>query len=67
MDENSETFVVHMASLNLALASRIHPDRVAQIASLFTKEVQIPEEYLDFTDVFSEEKALVLLEQTEFN
>ena len=34
---------------------------------MLTEEVKIPEEYLDFTDVFSEEKALMLPEQTEFN
>ena len=52
---------------NLALAPGIHPDRAAQIAFLLTKEVKISEEYSDFTNVFSEEKALVLPEQTEFN
>ena len=67
LDENSETFVVHVASLNLALAPGIHPDRAAQIASLLTEKVKILEEYSDFTDVFSEEKALVLPEQTESN
>ena len=67
LDENFETFVVHVAFLNLAPAPGIHPDRAAQIASLLTKEVKIPEEYSDFTDVFSEEKALVLPERTEFN
>ena len=65
LDENSETFVVHVASLNLVPG--IHPDREAQIASLLTEEVKIPDEYSDFTDVFSEEKALVLPERTEFN
>ena len=55
-----------MASLNLAPAPGIHPDRAAQIASLLTKEVKILEEYSDFTDVFSKEKALVLPERTEF-
>ena len=67
LDENSETFVVHVASLNLAPAPGIHPDRAAQIASLLTEEVKIPDEYSDFTDVFSEEKALVLPERTELN
>ena len=67
MDENSETFVVHVASLNLAPTSGIHPDRAAQIALLLNEEVKIPEEYSDFTNVFSEEKALVLPEQTESN
>ena len=65
MDENSKTFVVHVASLSLVPG--IHPDREAQIASLLTEEVKIPDKYSDFTDVFSEEKALVLSERTEFN
>ena len=65
MNEKSETFIVHVASLNLA--SRIHPDKEAQIASLLTKKVKILDEYSDFTDIFSEEKGLVLLERTELN
>ena len=65
LDEKSETFVVHVVSLNLT--PKIHPDREAQIASLLTEEVKIPDEYSDFTDVFSEEKALVLPERTELN
>ena len=65
MDEKSETFIVHMASLNLAPG--IHPDRAAQIASLLAEEVKILDKYLDFTDVFLEEKALVLPERTELN
>ena len=67
LDENSETFVIYVASLNLAPAPGIHQDKAAQIAFLFTKEVMTSEEYSDFTDVFSEEKALILPEQTEFN
>ena len=65
LDEKSETFVVHVASLNLTPG--IHPDRAAQIASLLAEEVRIPDEYSDFADVFSEEKALVLPERTELN
>ena len=65
LDEKSETFVIHVASFNLV--SGIHLDREAQIASLLTEEVKIPDEYLDFTDVFSEEKALVLAERTKLN
>ena len=65
LDENSETFVIYVASLSLVPG--IHPDRETQIASLLTKEVKIPDKYSDFTDVFSEEKTLVLLERTEFN
>ena len=56
-----------MASLNLASALKTHPDRAAQITSLLIKKIKIPEEYSDFTDVFLEEKTLVLPEQTQFN
>ena len=59
LDEKSEIIVVHMASFNLA--PRIYLDREAQITSLLTEEVKIPDKYSNFTDVFSEEKALVLL------
>ena len=65
LDEKSETFVIYVASLNLTPG--IHPDRAAQIASLLTEEVKIPDEYSDFTDVFSKEKALVLPERIELN
>ena len=65
LDENSKTFVVYVTSFNLVLG--IYPDREAQIASLLTEEVKIPDEYLDFIDVFSKKKALVLPERTELN
>ena len=65
LDEKSETFVIHVIALNLT--PRIHPDRAAQIASLLTKEVRNPDEYLDFADVFSEKKTLVLPEHTKLN
>ena len=65
MDENSETFVVHVASLNLVPG--IHPDKKAQIAFLLTEKVKILDKYSNFTNLFSEEKALVLLECTELN
>ena len=65
LNKNSKTFVVHIASLNLVLKIRL--DKKAQIASLLTKEVKISEEYSDFTNVFSEEKVLILPERTELN
>ena len=63
LDENSKTFVIHIASVNPG----IHPDREAQIVSLLTKEVKIPKDYSDFTNVFLEEKTLVLSERTKLN
>ena len=65
LDSELKTFVIYVASLNLVPG--IHPDREAQIAFLLTEEVKILGKYSDFTDVFSEEKALVLPERTEFN
>ena len=65
LDKNSKTFVIHVAFFNLV--PRIHLDKEAQIAFLLTKEVKIPDEYSDFTNIFSEEKALVLLERIELN
>ena len=65
LDENSETFVIHVASLSLVPG--IYPDREAQIAFLLTEKVKIPDKYSDFTNVFSEEKALVLPERTKLN
>ena len=65
MDKKSETLVFQVAFLNLALG--IHPDRAAQIACLFTKNVKIPDKYLDFADILSEKKALVLSECIDLN
>ena len=65
LDENSETFVIYVASLSLV--PWIYPDKEAQIDSFLIKKVKIPDKYLDFTNVFSEEKVLVLPEHTKFN
>ena len=65
LDKNFETFVIHVASLNLTPG--IHPDKAAQIASLLAKKVKIPDKYSDFADVFSEAKVLVLPKRTKLN
>ena len=65
MDKNFKIFVIHVAFFNLA--PEIYLDKAAQIASLLTKEVKISDKYSDFADVFSEEKALLLLERIELN
>ena len=56
--------MVHVTSL---LTMAIHPAREAQIALLVAKEVKIPTKYSDFSDIFLEEKASILLEITELN
>ena len=63
MNENSETFVIHVVSLDLG----IYPDKEAQITLLLTKKVKIPNKYSDFANVFLKEKALVLSECTNIN
>ena len=65
LDENFETFVIYVASFNLAL--RISPNRAAQIASLLAKKVMISDKYLDFANIFLEEKTLVLPEHTKLS
>ena len=66
LDKNVEAFVVHVTSLSLNLIL-IHPAKEAQIVSLIVKEVKIPTNYLNFSDIFSKERALVLPEITDLN
>ena len=65
LDENFETFIIHVASFNLA--PEIHLNRKAQIAFLLNEKVKILDKYLDFTNVFSKKKALVLSKCTKLN
>ena len=61
---------MHVSALEAPLSGMIiHPSQEAQIAALNQKEAptKVPVEYLDFSDVFSAEDALVLPEQTELN
>ena len=66
MDENVEAFVVYVTSLSMSLMS-IYPTRKTQIALVLAEEVKIPAKYSDFTNVFSEDKALVLPKLTKLN
>ena len=56
---------MHVAFLNLVLGIHLHKE--AQIAFLLIEKVKIPDEYSDFADVFSEERALVPPERTDLN
>lgn len=49
------------------LTITIHLAKKAQIALLLAKKVKIPVEYLDFANIFSKQKPIVLPEQTDFN
>ena len=74
LDPESETFVVHVASLSFdALPSSflldVHPFRRPQISGLIAKEAltTVPAEYSDFADVFSPDLASELPEHTGIN
>ena len=64
LDENVKAFIIYVTFL---LIMTISPAKKAQIALLVTKEVKIPTKYSDFSDVFLEKKALILLEATKLN
>ncbi len=66
LDENSETFVVYVATLETTM---IHPSRVAQIAALQWDKapIEIPAEYFDYVDVFSSDLVMELPENTRIN
>ena len=66
LNKKDETFVVQMAALSM-VDSSVHPSRQAQISSLDVKEVTIPSEYADYTDVFSPDSAAELPEHTGIN
>ncbi len=75
LDGNSETLVVHVAALELSTAMPIHPSRVPQVlegpilaALQWDKaSTEIPAEYSDYTDVFSSDLVMELLENTGIN
>ena len=76
LDENSETFVVHVATLEVPKIT-IHPSQTAQIlgsnavqiAALKQNKasIEVPTKYSDFSDVFLETEALVLPERIDLN
>ena len=64
MDEYIKVFVMYMTFLFIIA---IHLARKAQITLLVAKKVKILTKYSDFSDVFLEEKALILLKATKLN
>ena len=62
LDEYIESFVIH---ITLLLTMAIYPAMKVQIALLVIKKMQISFKYSDFSDVFLEKKALILLVATD--
>lgn len=68
LNKNIKVFVMHVTFLSFnKIMIIIYLTKKAQIALLLTKEVKILAKYLDFFNVFSKKKALVLLEITKLN
>ena len=70
LNKNSETFMVYVATLEAPLSGMtIHPAQKAHIAALKQDEapIKVPAKYSNFSDIFSEKKALVLPERTDLN
>ena len=67
LDPNKKVFIVYVATITLEMA--IYLACQAQIALLKTEEapVTVPEEYLDYADIFSEKLAIILPEYTKIN
>ena len=65
MNENVKVFIVYVSFLGLKMT--IFSTRKAQLALLFAEKVTVPSKYSDFDDMFSEESANVLPEQTGVN
>ena len=68
LDENSKTFVVHVASLS-STALNVYPSRRPQISGLIAKEAptKVFDKYANFADVFSPDLAVKLPEHTGIN
>ena len=64
LNEKIEAFIVYITSL---LTMAIHLAKKAQIVLLVAEKIKIPIQYSDFSDVFSEKKALILPNATELN
>ena len=70
LDEESETFVVHVAALEAPLAGMaIHSSREAQISALIQDKAptKVLSEYADYADVFSSNLAMELPKNTGIN
>lgn len=64
LNEDDETFVVHIATTSVKTASNVYLSWQAQIMSLKVKEITIFLEYTDYTNIFSSDSATELSKHT---
>ena len=71
LDPEHETYIVHIVSLSSTppFDADVHPSRRPQISSLIAEKAptKVPNEYVDFADVFSPDLASELPEHTGIN
>ena len=67
LNVDNKTFVVHVAALAEPTTMPIHSSRQAQVTALTSKEIGIPAEYSNFSNVFSLDSAAELPEHIEIN
>ena len=64
LNEDDETFVVHVVALAKPTTMPIHPSYQAQLTALTSEKTGIPAEYSEFFDVFSSDSTTELPEHT---
>ena len=67
LNTDNETFMVHIAALVKPITMPIYPSCQTQVAALTSEETGMPAEYSDFSNVFSSDSAVELLEHIEIN
>ena len=67
LNKDDKIFVVHIAALAKLTTMPIYPSRQAQVALLTSEKTEIPIEYSDFSNNFSSDSAVKLLEYTGIN
>ncbi len=70
-DLDYETFIVHVAVLNISfnVSDKVHPSQTAQITHLKADEalIEVSSKYADFADVFLPKLATELSKHTNIN
>lgn len=69
LDENVETFVVHIAILSTAPTMQVYPLYQAQISLLLADKapIKVPPKYSDYVDIFLFNLAIKLPKNTDMN
>lgn len=65
LDLDKEAFVVHMAYLEAKIW--IHLAQEAQVGLLLTEKITVPDDYLNYTDIFSKKLAAKLSKCSDIN